>query len=274
VNTAIAPLEAGAPGHLMVDGVRLEAVWHGPPPGEATTLVFLHEGLGCVSMWQDVPERLARATGCGALVYSRRGYGHSDPCPLPRRVDYLHRETLEVLPRVLAEAGVEDCILIGHSDGGSMAILYLGEIGGEVARGAITLAAHVFVEDLTVQSIAAARERYLTGELRERLAKHHGAATDHAFWGWNHIWLDPEFRRWNIESSLPRIRAPMLVIQAEDDPYGTPAQVEAIARGSGGPVETLMVPEGGHRPHLRGEAWTLPPMQAFIERMLGRDRPG
>ncbi len=255
---------------LTLDGRALEATWFGPPPGVAPTLVFLHEGLGCVAMWKDFPERLALATGCGALVYSRYGYAGSDPAPLPRVVEYLRPEAVEVLPAVLAATGVSDAILVGHSDGGSIALLHCGATPAPTVRGAITMGAHVFVEDLTTTSIEEAKVRYEAGDLKRALEKYHGPATERAFRGWNDIWLLPAFRHWNIEDCLPGIRTPLLVIQGVDDPYGSPAQVSAIARQTGGPVQTLMIPDCKHWPHLEQSQVTLAAMQAFVHDCLAR----
>ena len=152
--------------YISIDGKRLETVWHGPSPRDAPTLVFLHEGLGCVTMWGDFPAKMAAATGCGAFVYSRLGYGNSDPCVLPRPIEFMHHEGLEVLPRVLDAAGICECILIGHSDGGSIAIIYAGGTKAIPLRGLITEAAHVFCENITVHAIRNAREKYTKGGLR------------------------------------------------------------------------------------------------------------
>jgi pimeloyl-ACP methyl ester carboxylesterase len=238
-------------GPLVVGGHRLEVAWHGPPPAAAPTLVFLHEGLGSVSAWRDFPARVASATGLGALVYSRLGYGASDPVTLPRPLTYMHDEALAVLPQVLDVAGIRDCVLFGHSDGGSIALVFAasGLPQSERVLSLVLEAPHVFVEDISVKSIAAARVAYETGDLRSRLARHHGANVEGAFRGWNDAWLDPAFRRWNIEEYLSRVRVPSLVIQGEDDAYGTLAQVDAIARGSAGPVTRLVLPRCGHAPH-------------------------
>ncbi|MFH1481517.1 MAG: alpha/beta hydrolase, partial [Pseudomonadota bacterium] len=204
----------------MVDEKRLETAWYGPPPDKAPTLVFLHEGLGCVAMWHDFPAKLSSATGCGALVYSRLGYGRSDPCPLPRPVRFMHDEGLQVLPALLEVAGIRQCILIGHSDGGSIAIIYAGGTSAIPLRGLITESAHVFCEERTVRSIQIAGENYKKGRLRKKLEKYHGDNVDCAFWGWNGAWLHPDFKNWNLEEYLPGIDVPMLVIQGEHDEYG------------------------------------------------------
>lgn len=253
---------------LEVGGKQLEAVWLGPPPGEAPTLVFLHEGLGCAAMWRDFPDRLAEATGCGALVYSRLGYGRSEPCSLPRPVRYMHDEGLTVLPELLEVAGIRDCILVGHSDGGSIAIIYAGGTPAAPLRGVIAEAAHVLCEDVTVRSIEQAGEAYMHGGLRAKLERYHDENTECAFWGWYGAWTSPEFRKWNLAEYLPGIKVPMLVIQGEDDQYGTRAQVEAIRRGAGARAQVLMLPECGHSPHLEQDEATLEAMAAFVSGLL------
>lgn len=254
----------GRTGHLRAGGHRLEYAWFGPPPERAPTLVFLHEGLGCVAMWRDFPARVAAATGWGALVYSRAGYGRSDPVDLPRPVTFMHREGREVLPEVLEAAGVRDAVLVGHSDGGSIALIHAGSGDAPRVRGVVLEAPHVFVEEVSVESIARIGEVYHSTDLPRRLARYHGDNTECAFRGWNEVWLDPEFRVWNIEEYLPRIAVPVLVIQGEDDEYGTPAQVEAIQRQAGGPVETLLLPDCGHSPHRDQPERTLAAMVEFV----------
>ncbi|MCG8695036.1 MAG: alpha/beta hydrolase [Minwuiales bacterium] len=258
-------------GYLTAAGHRLEAVWYGPPPDVAPTLVFLHEGLGCVSMWRDFPEKLAAATGCGALVYSRLGYGRSEQRPLPWPVTYMHDEGLRVLPDVLSAARVQDCILVGHSDGGSVALIYAGGTPSPSLRGVITEAAHVFLEDESVESVGAAKQQYLHDGLKQRLARHHGENTDCAFFGWADSWLNPAFRDWNIEEYLAPISAPVLAIQGVDDRYGTQAQVDAVVGQVGGAAEALMLPDCGHSPHREQEAATLTAMTRFIGRILTSD---
>ncbi len=230
---------------LRVRDVELETRWVGPPRDGGCELVFLHEGLGSITQWRDTPEAIARACGRPAFVYARQGYGKSTPVAVPRPLTYMHDEAA-LLPDVLAAAGITDCILIGHSDGASIAIIAAGE--RRVApRALVLIAPHVFVEDLSVESIAKAADAYRTTDLRARLARHH-ADVDGAFWGWNRAWLDPGFRAWNLEAYLPRITAPALVVQGESDEYGTRAQVEAIARQLAGPVEVADIPRAGHAP--------------------------
>ena len=248
-------------------GHQLECAWWGPPPGAAPTLIFLHEGLGCVSMWRDFPRRAAAATGCGALVYSRAGYGNSDPIALPRPPGFMHREALVTLPQVLEAMEVRDGILVGHSDGGSIALIYAGSGHAARVRGLILEAPHVFVEDISVESIARAAENYRSGDLKRRLERHHGENVECAFWGWNNVWLDLAFRSWNIEEYLPNISVPVLVIQGEDDEYGTLRQVEAIARGCRGPVQSVILPACGHSPHRDRPDRTLREIVSFISKL-------
>ncbi len=247
---------------LEIDGVRLEAAWHGPPPERAPTLVFLHEGLGCVSLWRDLPARLARATGLGALVYSRQGYGRSDPVPLPRPVRFMHDEA-EVLERVLDAAQVRAAIPVGHSDGASIALIHAATHPGRVRALALE-APHVFVEDISVASIAAIGREYERTDLPRRLAKHHGANTECAFRGWNQVWLDPEFRAWSIEELLPRIAVSTLVLQGLNDEYGTMRQVAAILGGTEGPVTARLLPGCGHSPHRDHPEEVLAALSAFV----------
>jgi len=249
---------------LLAAGRRLEHEWHGPGPDSAPALVFLHEGLGSVSMWRDFPARLAQATGCGALVYSRAGHGRSDPVPLPRPLRFMHDEALVVLPEVLDAAGVRDAVLVGHSDGGSIALIHAGGPAGGRVRALVLEAPHVFCEELSVRSIAAAAEKYRQGDLRRALERHHGPNVDVAFWGWNRAWLDPAFRDWNIEEYLPGVRVPVLVIQGGRDEYGTLKQLDAIQAGCRGPVERLVLADCGHSPHRDQPDLTLAAMTAFV----------
>ena len=233
----------------------------------APTLIFLHEGLGSVALWRDFPQKLAARTGAAALVYSRRGYGKSDRLAAPRKVDYMHDEALVVLPALLSELGIAAPILIGHSDGASIALIYAGS-GRSSVRALILEAPHVLVEDVTVASIEQAKIAYRKTDLGQRLARYHDDP-DHAFWGWNDIWLDPAFRAWNIEPFLPGVRCPILAIQGADDEYGTLAQLDAIERGVSGSFERLVLARCKHSPHRDQESATLEAMARFIDRVAG-----
>ncbi|MBM3549568.1 MAG: alpha/beta hydrolase [Alphaproteobacteria bacterium] len=243
-----------------INGVRLE--YQVIEASRPDTLVFLHEGLGSVAGWRGYPEKVAAATGWRALVYSRRGYGQSDPIDGPRPVGFMHDEGRIVLPALLDQLGIERPVLIGHSDGGSIALIHAGGTGRPV-RGVVTMAAHVFVEDLTIAGIVDAKKAYETTDLGQRLGRIH-RDPDGAFWGWNRVWLDPAFRSWNIESFLPTIACPVLAIQGLDDQYGTPEQVHAIVRGVGARAKDLLIPDCRHAPHREQEAATTAGIVDFV----------
>ena len=261
---------------LQAGGHRLEYQKHVPAGLSAAdaatrpTLVFLHEGLGSVGLWKQFPQQVAEAAGCPALVYSRHGYGQSEQLKTPRAVDYMHREALDVLPEVLDRLGIDQPVLVGHSDGASIALIHAGS-GKRPVRGVVAMAPHVFVEDITVKSIAEAGEMFRTTDLPERLGRYHDDVTA-TFRGWNDIWLHPDFRRWNIEEYLPGIHCPVLLIQGEDDQYGTTAQVEAIARLVSGPVETLMLADCAHSPHQAQKNATQEAIVDFTASIAGRRR--
>jgi pimeloyl-ACP methyl ester carboxylesterase len=229
--------------------VALEFQWVGCPR-EATeypVVVFLHEGLGSMSMWRDFPQRFCTAHGFAGLVFSRYGYGRSTPRPQQERLapTYLHRQALEALPAFLAALDVKQPWLFGHSDGGSIALLYAAHFPRQVS-GIAVMAPHIFVEDITIAGIRAAREAYVASDMEQRLARHHQDPRS-VFFGWNDAWLDPAFRSWNIEAVLPRISCPILAIQGEGDEYGTLAQIEGIRRCN--PRTALLVlKDCGHSP--------------------------
>ena len=215
-----------------------------PSSEDRAPLVFLHEGLGCVELWRSFPDDVRTAAGEPAtLVYSRAGYGHSTPLQPPWPTTYMHREALEVLPALLERLDLRRPVLVGHSDGASIALLHAG--AGHAVAGLVVMAPHVVVEARSISGIEAAREAYLTGGLRSKLARYHDDV-DSTFWGWNQVWLSPDFRRWDITDALPGIAAPVLAIQGDDDEYGTLGQLGAIAAGTAGPVEQLIVPGGRH----------------------------
>ena len=229
----------------------------------APVLVLLHEGLGCVEMWRDWPAVLARATGCEVFAYSRLGYGGSSPAALPRPLDFMTREARTVLPQVLEAAGIGEPVLVGHSDGGTIALLCAA--AGEVPiRGVVALAAHVFNEPRCIEGIKAAREAFRSGSLRGRLARYHGQRTGDTFRGWCDVWLDPGFERWSIEEELAGMETPLLVVQGRDDPYGTLRQVEAIAGRASGPCEILVLDECGHSPYRERSRATTEAVARFV----------
>jgi len=248
-------------GH-RIEHVRLASAH---PRAGAPTIVFLHEGLGSASMWRDFPQQVADVTGCGAIVYSRLGYGRSDAITSKRAVRYMHDEALLSLPALLDALGVTAPILYGHSDGASIALIHAGGTRRDVTA-LILMAPHVMVEDISVASIAQAKVTYETTRLREKLGKYH-ANVDSAFWGWNDIWLDPAFRAWNIEEYLPGIRCPILAIQGEDDEYGTMEQMERIARQSRD-VDLVKLADCRHSPHRDQPAAVLSAVGQFVARLL------
>jgi pimeloyl-ACP methyl ester carboxylesterase len=238
------PLAVGE--SYLVDGKRLEAVRIEAPPLGLPTIVMLHEGLGSVAHWKDFPLQLAEETGASIFVYSRYGHGNSDPLREPRSPSYMHHEAQIVLPEILEKARIERPVLLGHSDGASIAILYAGMFPASPA-GLVLEAPHVFVEDVTVSSIAQARVLYTETDLPQKLGRYHSHA-DSLFWGWNNIWLDERFRSWNIESFLDSIRCPVLVLQGAQDEYGTGAQIEAIRRRIAS-ASAIILDNCKHAPH-------------------------
>jgi pimeloyl-ACP methyl ester carboxylesterase len=230
--------------------------------GAEPALVFLHEGLGSIRLWRGFPEKVARATGRRALVYDRYGYGDSEVLQEEKvGVRFMHREGLEALPEVLRAARIENPILVGHSDGASIALIYSGS--NHPVRGLVVLAPHVFTEQFNLASIRRIRTAFETTDLPQRFAKYH-ADPRKTFYLWNDAWLDPEFERWNIEEYLPGITCPVLAIQGEDDEYGTMAQLEAIRRRVSGPCELLKLPKCGHSPHRDRPEETLAAVVDFV----------
>lgn len=251
---------------LKVDGRRLEVVRHDGTDRDAPTLIFLHEGLGSVDLWKDFPQAVGQATGCPVMVYSRAGYGQSDPVPVPRPLTYMHHEGLTVLPELFDVAGIDRAILVGHSDGASISLINAGGVRDPRVLGVVAMAPHVFNEEVCVASIREAKTAYETTPLRDRLARYH-KDVDCAFWGWNHAWLDPGFWHWNIEEFLPDIRISLLLIQGREDEYGTAAQLDAIERQAGGPVESCWLSPCRHSPHKDKPDETLAAITAFVARV-------
>jgi pimeloyl-ACP methyl ester carboxylesterase len=254
-------------GFIELDGQRLEYRMIGPRPHEAPTLVMLHEGLGCVGMWNDFPKHLAAATGAGVFAYSRAGYGQSSPVKLPRPLTYMHDEARETLPRLLSEIGFRRGFLVGHSDGASVAAIYAGSNQDHRVRGLVLIAPHFLVEDISIASIQAAREAYAATDLRDRLARWH-KDVDNAFLGWNDAWLDPAFRNWDITEDLAYIRVPILIVQGEQDQYGTVRQIEMAQQECYCPVEVELLREARHSPHREAPDATLKAVSDFANRIL------
>lgn len=259
-----------AEGVLAVAGLRLEYRMIGPPPSRAPAFVLLHEGLGAVGTWGDFPQRLAEHTGAGVFLYSRPGYGASPPAGSPLPLDYVRRHADEVLPEILAAIGFSRGILLGHSDGASMAAAYAGRAGDPRLRGVVLLAPHFCVEPETLAEIRHARHAFEAGTLRQRLARHH-RDVDAAFRGWNEVWLDPGFAAFDLREELAAIRMPALVIRGEDDRYGTHRQVRLAQELCRCPLETVLLKSCGHLPHREETDRTLDAVAGFYERVLGPD---
>ena len=232
---------------------------------DSPALVFLHEGLGSISQWRDFPARIVAGTGLPAIVYARYGHGQSDVLQQPHGVDFMHRDALESLPEFLRQLGIERPILIGHSDGASIALIYAG--AGHPLQGLVAMAPHVFVEDISIQGIVAAKRVFETTDLPQKLARHHRDPVK-TFYGWNDVWLAPAFRGWNIEGFLPAIKCPLLAIQGQDDEYGSMAQVDAIARQVSGPVEVLKLEHCAHSPHQDQPEIVAKAIVEFVKRCV------
>ncbi len=253
-------------GRLRAGEASLEYACFGPSPTETPTIVLLHEGLGCVALWRDFPTALAEATGFGVLAYSRAGYGASDPARLPRPLDYMTREATEVLPEVLAAVGFRRGILLGHSDGATIAALYAGGVSDHRVRGLILMAPHFFTEPMGLAEIARAKAAYDSGDLRSRLAKYH-QNPNNAFRGWNDVWLDPDFRAWDVSDAIDHLRVPTLAIQGRDDPYGTLDQIDTLEARSYAPVDRMILDGCGHAPFKEAPDAILAEIAAFSTRL-------
>ncbi len=257
---------SGETNWIAAGGRKLECRTWGGSPADKPTIVLLHEGLGSIGLWRSFPEKLAERTGYCVFAYSRGGYGQSGPVPLPRPLDYMTREAVEVLPQVLGAIGFKRGILLGHSDGASIAAIYAGSVKDFRVRGLCLISPHFFTEPEGLSSIAEAKVQYETGDLRQRLARHH-ADVDNAFWGWNGAWLDPGFKSWNIEDGVAYIRVPVLAIQGRQDQYGTLAQIEALAKGSYAPVDAEILENCKHSPHIEQPERTLEVVSDFLARL-------
>lgn len=249
-------------GYLNIGGTRLEWRRWGPDPATAPAIVLLHEGLGCVALWRDFPERLAAATGLGVMAFSRAGYGQSDPIALPRPVDYLTREAVDILPQALDAMGFRRGILLGHSDGGTIAAEHAGRVRDPRVRGIVVMAPHFLTEPHGLAEIAVARDAYLAGGLRAKLARYH-AHPDLAFHGWSDTWLNPDFASWNVESVIERIAVPVLAIQGKGDQYASLRQIEVIADRAAAPVTLLALDDCRHAPHQDQTDRVLAEVAAF-----------
>jgi pimeloyl-ACP methyl ester carboxylesterase len=254
-------------GFLRIGTSDLEYRMIGPTPDAAPTIVMLHEGLGSVGLWGDFPEKLQAATGCGVFAYSRAGYGASSPVALPRPLDYMHIEAFDVLPKLLETIGFRRGLLLGHSDGASIAAIYAGSRQDHRVQGIALIAPHFIVEDISVKSIAEIKTTYETTDLRAKLARWH-KDVDNAFYGWNGAWLDPKFRDWDISEYLAYIRVPVAVIQGERDQYGTMRQVEIAKEECYCPVDVTEVPGAGHSPHREAPETTLDAITQFASAVL------
>jgi pimeloyl-ACP methyl ester carboxylesterase len=248
---------------ITISTRKLECrVWGGTPAGRPT-IVLLHEGLGSVGLWRSFPEQLAERTGFCIFAYSRAGYGRSDPAELPRPLDYMQREAVEVLPQVLDAICFRRGILLGHSDGASIAAIHAGTFSDPRVQGICLIAPHFFTEPEGLAAIAEAKAQYDTGDLRDRLARHH-ADVDNAFRGWNDAWLDPGFKSWNIEAFIGRGRTPILAIQGRNDQYGTLKQMDALTKGARAPLRIEVVENCRHSPHIEQPDQTLAIVSEFL----------
>jgi pimeloyl-ACP methyl ester carboxylesterase len=260
-------------GFLDLADMRLEYRMIGPRPRTAPTLVLLHQGLGSVADWSRFADRLTAATGAGVFAYSRAGYGRSSPSKLPRPVSFMHEEATDVLPRVLAAMDFERGVLIGHSDGASIAAIYAGTIEDHRVRGLVLIAPHFFTEEMGLVEIARAKAAYEAGPLRAKLARAH-ADPDNAFRNWCDPWLDPEFRNLDLTDALAHIRVPIVIVQGEHDQYGTARQIEVAREECYCPVEVALLPNRRHAPHREAPEATLRAISEFYQRLFGDHREG
>tara|TARA_Y100000588_G_scaffold368385_2_gene436192 strand:+ start:2170 stop:2976 length:807 start_codon:yes stop_codon:yes gene_type:complete len=257
---------------MFVDGVALE---YRLVPGDPSkpTIVLLHEGLGCVALWKNFPDLLAAITGCAVFAYSRAGYGGSDAIALPRPLEYMTREAIEVLPKVLACASIKRYVLVGHSDGASIALVYAGNIKDLGCCSVVAMAPHVIAEQCGIDSIRTRESAFCHGELRCRLLKYHGNNVDCAFLGWCGAWLDPDFMDWTIVADLAGIEVPLLLIQGREDEYGTPQQLREIERAVLSTPQTMELRDCGHSPHFDCADETMAAIAEFYRQTAPAKEP-
>src|ERR1700709_617203 len=260
--TALAPS-----GLLRIGAADLEYRMIGPAPADAPTIVMLHEGLGSAGLWVDFPEKLQAVTGAGVFAYSRAGYGASPPALLPRPIDYMHVEALDVLPKLLDAIGFRRGLLLGHSDGASIAAIYAGGVQDHRIRGLALIAPHFIVEDISVKSIPEIKNPYETTDLNSKLARWH-KDVDNAFHGWNDAWLNPKFRDWDISEYLAYVRVPIAIVQGGDDHYGTIRQIEIAREECYCPVDVSIITGAGHSPHREAPEATLNAIAEFARSIL------
>ncbi|MCC0079679.1 MAG: alpha/beta hydrolase [Rhodobacter sp.] len=260
---------AAGKGWLTAGGKRLEwACWGDRAAGPV--IVLLHEGLGCLALWRDVPAQLSRATGLPVLAYSREGYGQSDPADLPHPVDYMTRHATGVLPQVLDAIGAPAYVLMGHSDGATIALEYAGRVEDFRVRGIVLMAPHVFTEPLGLAEIARARDAFADTDMAARMAKYHRDPVA-TFRGWNDAWLNPDFARWDVTEAIDYLRVPALVIQGRQDQYGTLAQVHAIESQSYAPVDVLVLDDCRHSPQFDQPQAVLDAVTGFARRLMAHE---
>jgi pimeloyl-ACP methyl ester carboxylesterase len=261
-------------GQIDIGGMAIEYRMFGPPSAHSPTIVMLHEGLGSIKTWGEFPRRVSERTGAGVFVYSRAGYGASPPFGDGLPIDYIKRHALDVLPKILEAIGFRCGILLGHSDGASMAAAYAGSVDDSRIIGLILMAPHFFVEPETLAEIRNAREAYKARDLRQRLSRYH-SYVDAAFWGWNDVWLEPAFASFNLRDELAKIRVPTLVMRGDDDRYGTHHQVAMAKDICRCPLQTLIIPDCGHVPHREKPEPTLDAIASFYQSVApsGRGEP-
>jgi len=261
-------------GFLNAGGRRLEWGVFGPEPdGTAPVIVLLHEGLGCLALWRDFPQRLSEASGLPVFAYSRAGYGQSEACDLPRPLDYMTCEAVDVLPDVLDALGAAQVILMGHSDGATIAAIYAGRVQDIRVRGVVMMAPHFFAEEMGLGEIARAKVAFETTDLKTKMARYH-ANPDAAFRGWNGAWLDPGFRTWNVADVIDCLNVPVLVIQGRGDQYGTLAQVEEVKRRSQRMVKAVILDDCQHAPQFDQPERVLEEVAVFSEMCIKLPRGG